>query len=347
MGATSTREDMKADAISIVEAAYAYEADVKTWFGRLLEHAVPRLDRGFGVTVSTYVPNMRVEEVTFEGHIPEPGLLDASRAMIAAYPEIFHRVLSAAAPHETPTQHLGLTQREALTWAPFVEYMHPFGVRDVVGVVARDPSGHAIFFSAPSPDTSRPLRSERLAWSRIAAHISAGARLRRALPSLAGQDLGQGADAVLSPSGSIAHAEVAAQSRGARESLRHAVRAIDRAKTKARSNEVEALDLWQGLVAGRWSLVDRFDTDGRRYFVARKNDPDVKDPRALTSRERQVLAYVAMGHPLKLVAYALGLSLSTVSVSRQTAMRKLGIRTHADIVTLFAQAAPEEPRHKR
>jgi DNA-binding CsgD family transcriptional regulator len=338
---------MKADAISIVEAAYAYEADVKTWFARLLEHVAPRLDRGLGVTVSTYAPNMRVEDVTFEGHLPEQRLLDASRAMIAAYPEIFHRVLSGAAPHETPTQHLGLTQRQALTWAPYVEYMHPLGVRDVVGVVARDPSGHAIFFSAPSPDLRRPVRSERLAWSRIAAHISAGARLRRALPALVGGDLAQGAEAIVSPSGSIAHAEVAAQSRGARDSLRRAVLAIDRAKSKARTNEAEALDLWQGLVLGRWSLVDRFDTDGRRYFVARKNDPDVRDPRALTPRERHVLAYVAMGHPLKLVAYALGLSLSTVSVNRQTAMRKLGLRTHADVVTLFAQAAPEAPRHKR
>jgi DNA-binding CsgD family transcriptional regulator len=338
---------MKADAISIVEAAYDYEADHKTWFVRLLEQAAPKLDRGFGVTVSTYVPGMRTEDVIMVGHFRPPELMDAGRAMIAAYPEIFHRVLSSGAPYEAPTQNLGITPAETRHWPPYVEHAHRLGVREFVGLVARDPSGHAIFFSAPSPDLRRPTRGERLSWSRIAAHISAGARLRRALPGLTSADLAAGAEAILSPSGSIAHAEVAAQSRGAKASLRNAVLSMDRARSKVRANEAEALDLWQGLVAGRWSLVDRFDTDGRRYLVARKNDPDVKDPRALTPRERHVLAYVAMGHPLKLIAYALGLSLSTVSVNRQMAMRKLGLRTHADIVTLFAPTPPVEPPHGR
>jgi DNA-binding NarL/FixJ family response regulator len=338
---------MKADAISIVEAAYDYEADTKAWFARLLERAAPKLDRGFGVTVSTYVPGMRTEDVTMDGHFRQPELMDAGRAMIAAYPEIFHRLLSSGNPYETPTQNLGLTQAETRSWPPYVEHTHRLGVREFVGLVARDPSGHAIFFSAPSPDLRRPSRGERLSWSRIAAHISAGARLRRALPGLTSADLAAGADAILLPSGSIAHAEVAAQSRGAKESLRNAVLAMDRARSKVRADEAEALDLWQGLVAGRWSLVDRFDTDGRRYLVARKNDPDVKDPRALTLRERHVLAYVAMGYPLKLIAYALGLSLSTVSVNRQTAMRKLGLRTHAEVVTLFAPTPPAEPPHSR
>jgi DNA-binding CsgD family transcriptional regulator len=138
---------------------------------------------------------------------------------------------------------------------------------------------------------------------------------------------------VLPPSGSIAHAEVRAQGQDARESLRRAAKAIDRARSKASSND-EALDLWQGLVAGRWSLVDRFDTDGRRYPVAHKNDPQVTDPRALSLRERQVLAYVAMGYSLKLIAYSLGVSPSSVTVKRQSAMRKLGLQTHADVVRL-------------
>jgi DNA-binding NarL/FixJ family response regulator len=117
--------------------------------------------------------------------------------------------------------------------------------------------------------------------------------------------------------------------------LRRAARAIDRARTKSRSDEDAALDAWQGLVAGRWSLVDRFDSDGRRYLVARRNDPDVPDPRALTRRERQVLAYAALGHPLKLVAYSLGLSVSTIALHRARAMRKLGLRSQAEVVRLF------------
>jgi DNA-binding CsgD family transcriptional regulator len=329
---------MKADAISIVEASYNCESDAQTWLHRLLEQVAPKLDRGFGVTISQYIPEMRAEDVKMLERGLKPALVEAAMAMIAAYPHIFHQALTVGSPHETASQVMGLTSREARAWAPFVEHMHPLGVRDVVGVLARDPCGHAIFFSAPSPDLDRPTRQDRVVWSRIAAHISAGARLRRALPALARGDVTDGAEAVLSPSGAIAHAEAAAQSRDARDSLRRAARSIDRARSKARPDDAEALELWQGLIAGRWSLVDRFDTDGRRFLVARKNDPDVRDPRALTARERHVLAYAAMGHPLKLIAYSLGLSLSTVSVNRRNAMRKLGLQHHADIVALFGPA---------
>jgi DNA-binding CsgD family transcriptional regulator len=335
---------MKADAISIVEAAYDCESDTQAWFGRLLEQIAPKLDRGFGVSVSPYAPDMRPEDLILYEHRVEPRLAQAAMSMVAAYPDLFHYSVTSAKPVDTATAVNGLSPGEARVWAPFVEYMHPFGVRDVMTILARDPSGHAVFFSTPAPDLRRPTRQERLIWGRIAAHISAGSRLRRALP-LAPGDVAAGADAVLSPSGAFAHAEAPLQDHGARDSLRAAAQAIDRARSKARSNEDEALDLWQGLVAGRWSLVDRFDTDGRRYLVARRNDPDVRDPRALTLRERQVLAYAAMGHPLKLIAYSLGLSLSTVSVNRRTAMRKLGLQHHADIVALFAPAPPAAAPH--
>jgi DNA-binding CsgD family transcriptional regulator len=229
-----------------------------------------------------------------------------------------------------------MTVDEAQTWPPYVDYLHPLGIRELTGILSRDPSGHTIGFTVPAPDLRRPTRRDLATWSRITAHISAGARLRRAFSGAPGGDLSDGADAVLSPSGSVTHAEVGAQSPSARESLRRAAKAIDRARSKSRSNDDEALDLWQGLVAGRWSLFDRFDTDGRRFLIARKNDPDVTDPRALTLRERQVLAYAAMGHSLKLIAYSLGISLSSVSTNRRTAMRKLGLRTQADVVRLFA-----------
>jgi DNA-binding CsgD family transcriptional regulator len=156
-------------------------------------------------------------------------------------------------------------------------------------------------------------------------------------------DLADGADAVLSPSGAVDHAEPIAQSSEARTQLRRAARAIDRARSVARPHEDEALDLWQGLVAGRWSLVERFDHDGRRFLVARRNDPKVRDPRALTMRERQVLAYAAMGHRLKLIAYSLGLSMAAVSGHRKNAMRKLGLRSAADVAAFFAAPPPPEP----
>jgi hypothetical protein len=36
----------------------------------------------------------------------------------------------------------------------------------------------------------------------------------------------------------------------------------------SKRNPERALQLWRALVDGRWSLVDSFETDGRRYVVA-------------------------------------------------------------------------------
>jgi DNA-binding CsgD family transcriptional regulator len=47
------------------------------------------------------------------------------------------------------------------------------------------------------------------------------------------------------------------------------------------------------------------------------------------------------------MAYALGVSRSAVSMNRKTAMRKLGLRTHADVVRLFAPPAPAQSTDER
>ena len=88
--------------------------------------------------------------------------------------------------------------------------------------------------------------------------------------------------------------------------------------------------------ASRWSLVDHFDKDGRRYLVARKNDPFVQGSK-LTLRERQVLGFACLGHSNKLIAYELGLATATVGVLLSTAMRKLEIPTRVELIRRFRE----------
>ena len=76
---------------------------------------------------------------------------------------------------------------------------------------------------------------------------------------------------------------------------------------------------------GRWSLVDHFDSNGRRYLMAHRNDPDTPDLRGLTLRERQVVGYAGAGHSNKIIAYELGLTLSTVAGHLARARAKLGL----------------------
>jgi DNA-binding NarL/FixJ family response regulator len=140
---------------------------------------------------------------------------------------------------------------------------------------------------------------------------------------------------VLTAGGRVEHAQGDATESSARQHLRAAVVARDKARTRAvRSNPDEALSLWQGLVAGRWSLLDRFESDGRRYVVARRNEPTPPDVLALTLRERQVLGHLLQGDAMKVAGYALGLDVSTVSGVAKTLLLKLGIRSVPELAGL-------------
>jgi DNA-binding CsgD family transcriptional regulator len=143
----------------------------------------------------------------------------------------------------------------------------------------------------------------------------------RSLPAAAAEE-------AVEPDG---HAEGAA----ARSALRDAARAIDRARGRLRHRAPdEAVDAWRALVAGRWSLVDRFESDGRRYVIACANPLGAAGPAGLTSRERDVVRMRAAARPLKLIAYELGLGLSTVAGDLQRAIDKLGLRSSAELVQL-------------
>jgi DNA-binding CsgD family transcriptional regulator len=65
---------------------------------------------------------------------------------------------------------------------------------------------------------------------------------------------------------------------------------------------------------------------------------------ALTRNERSVLAFAAMGHQNKYIAYLLGFSPSAVTSHLRSAQRKLGLSSRGDLIRTFARvvlAAPD------
>jgi DNA-binding NarL/FixJ family response regulator len=195
------------------------------------------------------------------------------------------------------------------------------------------------------PEVRALSRREQVQWDRLAAHLAAGHRLQRRMlekssTQSTAEDLG---DAVLRTDGHVEHANESAKSAAARASLRNAALAMDKARSSLRREDPdEALSLWRGLVAGRWSLVDKFDSDGRRYLVAHRNDSRTRKLAALTPREQQVTAYLALGHSNKRIAYELGLSESAVSEVSSRSLAKLGISSRADLARLYAADEREE-----
>ncbi|MGH7435154.1 MAG: helix-turn-helix transcriptional regulator, partial [Polyangiaceae bacterium] len=292
---------------------------------------------GWGVTASTWVVRpdaIELRAVASSGGPQGFGEAVASTLRNAA-PEIQRLALSGPAPCTSLSASGG-----ALLVAddPGSQDLVRLGIRDCLMVRGADSGGYSTVLSAYLPIASRPSRRKISRWNRIACHLAAGFRARRALAGFEGNerrcDPLVGSDAILAPSGEVQHAEGAAKA--ARRALTLAVLAVGRAREDLRADDPDAaLEAWRGLVAGRWSLIDHVDTDGKRFLVARRNDPDAPEATGLSLRERQVVAARARGLSFKLIAYDLGLSIATVARSLQSAMTKLGVATDAELPLVF------------
>lgn len=335
-------------AITITEAAYDLHVSDKDWFPRVMEAAVALIDHGLGVaglvgTLSADSGAAQVEELHVATGPPDfPARL--MRAMAELPPESVRLrvhsgigVLSEVNAEEP---------RFLDAWRHHIDY-----AKDGIGVTGLDPNGRGVHIIAPVPETMTLSRAERNRWQMLAAHLSSGLRLRGAVSKVhlereKDEGLPCGADAVLDANSfGVTEAVNDAQLPDSLRDLHDAAVRIDRARGRLRRDDPDkALEIWWALLRGRWSMVEWFDTDDRRYMLAVPNAPRVHDPRGLTKRESQVVAYAALGDGHKLIAYRLGISRTRVSSALGSAMRKLKVKTQAQLVEkLHALAAEADP----
>jgi DNA-binding CsgD family transcriptional regulator len=335
---------VRRDLISVLEAAYTLGGTEHDWLGRLLDAMRDHVASGlagigffFDRRKNAYLEDL---EPVAQGLTPETSSL-LTNALRASGAQI--RSLSAHGPPVATASSVLGEQWTGLL--PILRGAFSLAnVSDVLTLRCEDPSGRGCALSVTIP-SARPLRSgEHATWARVMAHVLAGLRLKRRPPGPAGPLEDDATDAVLTPAGRVEHAVGAARSRSARDRLALAGTNIERARGKVRRlDPSEALDLWLALVAGRWSLVDHFDSDGRRYLIARRNAPVVEAAEAscnlLPPRELQVVAYAALGHTNKLIAYELGLAASTVAVRLASAARKLRAASRLELIRRFQAAS--------
>src|SRR5690606_38804763 len=198
----------------------------------------------------------------------------------------------------------------------------------ITAVSGTDPSGRALVLSILQPGKVSPRM--RVALGRLTGQFAAALRLRLRPETQAA--------AWLDASGRVLDAEGDAVAD--RAALRRHALAIERARRAGKDDPEAALASWRALVEGRWTVVERFESDGRRLLIARRNEPETWRLYALSEAERKVVAFLRLSHPAKLIAYELGYSEVMVSRLTQSALRKLGLRTRAELIELHGALGP-------
>lgn len=197
---------------------------------------------------------------------------------------------------------------------------------DALGVVSRDTNGDGFVVCVGLDRTHSLAPRESRLLTKLATHVAASQRLRGRTISP------DAADAVLSAHGKVLHVSGGAQHD--RAALDEGRRRREAAK-KSPHDADRALEIWQGLVAGRWSLVDHFDSDGKRFVLAMKNAPEVNPRAGLSALELRVSSLASMGHRDKEIAYALGVTMPSVAAALHRSRAKLKVGSRAALAAAW------------
>jgi DNA-binding CsgD family transcriptional regulator len=323
------------DVLNVIEAAYQMDMPAADWIQTIGTLLYKQFGTGRGLYGCEY--NVKPDGMLRIGYelkldFPEPALALPIAQTLEMLPPQF--------TEKTFRRTECITQSEIVDpdIAPMIEgasaSMSAIGLEDILICAGCDPAGHGAFFGAFLPAKQKIDLGLRDMWTRTVQHVVAALRLRRRLMDT--QAPVETADAVLKPSGQIDHADGEAKLDEAREQLREAVLAVESARGRMRRENPEtAVESWKCLVSTRWSLVDQFESDGKRYILAHRNDVSVVGLDALTPRERQALAFAAIGHSNKLIAYELGITASTVGVLLHTAASKLGTNSREALIAAY------------
>jgi DNA-binding NarL/FixJ family response regulator len=313
---------LRPDSLSIVESCYAPASEHSEWLQRVLEQASAAFDFGAGVALTLFEEQDGRPKVKLS-----QGLGPVSRGLQLSWPllesmsgESYRRFFypKRAVTLSSPIV-AGFSMPLQVGYKAVLAFM---GSRDLLGLLGYPAPGliFSMYFGLRRQREVSPR--VRAALHRVRIHVESGLRLRLCPQSEAA--------AVLTPEGKVLH--LAAPAQALPERLRDGVRTVEHSRTRQQRTREGALDVWTALVEGRWSLVERVDSDGQRHYLAFENAPFTRAYRALTPSEAAVLDHSIQGLPGKYVAYATGLAESRVSSCLSMSAAKLGFRNRAELI---------------
>lgn len=307
-------DDATVTLIDLAEAAYDLDARDADWLPRVVSSGFLLLDHGLGVVGAIY-------RRPVDGGGPRLQQLHLAAGSAKCAIRLAQLAARIAQPGTVPYACMTLSEAtsESDELAAANEAQLADCANDAFGLWAMDSDGCGVFIIAPLFERATLTARSRHRWEMVGAHVSTGFRLRRALKNVNGDVESK--------------TERGTEACEAIQALRRAAVLADCAHGPAHKADSDAaVQLSKNLVDGHCSMLDWFDLDTRRFFVATCKRAGVKDPHGLTGRERDVTALAVLGASGKRIGYHLGLSTSRVSELLRNAMRKLRVHTQAELV---------------
>jgi DNA-binding CsgD family transcriptional regulator len=318
--------------IRVVEVAYQIDLDQAQWLEQLADVFSTMHGAEHGLMLYAYDASEPEEGAKIEDYalygLDEDFARETIRHHAESSTDEIQRVYKSGIRCGTVSEILAPAGILPLEHESFGRFHYTNIIEDAWGLSASNPDGRGLGIAAPLAEVSQMSEAMRELWALVGVHLATAYRLRSPRGRGGAREDEEADTAILEPDGTLIHAEGVAFEDSSREKLSDSVRQIDRARSrKLRHEPHEALPMWKGLVEGRWTLVERNDSDGRRFVVAHPNDPRFDQPQALTQRERQVVAYAAQGDSTERISYSLGFDQQSVETLLASAMEKLGVKS--------------------
>jgi DNA-binding CsgD family transcriptional regulator len=323
--------------LRLVEAAYSFDESEQEWLERLIDALEPYdLGKGIAAYISELGERIAVRSFASRALAIDP---TAVHAMASFLPAPFYRRIHAPTPLVSNLEAFPIAARDVgMTfgkhWPEETPFMVPQAAWAIAGGDVERESVLITFHCDPGKEYSA---RDRQALDCVAAHLGSVLRLRAFLRGA--KPSPHAVDAVISPDGKVLDARGELRPAEGHVPLIDAIRRSERAKLRSATAD-EKLAVWTALVEGKWSVLETVEQDGKRLFLACRNDPRTRPLHLLTPRERSVVTYAALGHSFKYMAYELGVSITNVGATLDTALRKLGLQSRAELIPLFAQQPP-------
>jgi len=312
----------------VMESAFQLEGNEAEWLMGVLHASIPLFPQGQELVACIFDANSRGEiELTTQA---SSSSLDITRIIL----EVSARLLRRKELNSTPVRVGQLALSEfVIEVADMWGLLRKMGIKDCLFLWSMNLQGSIFVICSLITDEIDPSElklnpREFRAWEQLLAFFDVGLRLQRALRNKL---------VWLQKAASSAEFpwldDWDPKNSSPKDVLRTLVLHLEQMKKDRLVTDAEEAKMYfQSLLTGAWSMVDSFQTQTRQYFIARRNEDGLRDPRGLSETEHKVAVLAARGYPNKHIAFELGMTSSTVATHLANILLKRGTISRLNLV---------------